>query len=86
MTLEQLLECDADKLEAMSVQELEKFFEPMLDITRPERDSAIYKESNSGRKEKLSKVDLLKAKLFEKGQDKVMGLFKDLDIEFEDLL
>jgi hypothetical protein len=37
MTLEQLLECDASKLEAMADADLLKYFAQYLDITRPER-------------------------------------------------
>ena len=37
MTLEQLLEMDADTLSKMSDEELLKHFEPMLSVTRPDR-------------------------------------------------
>ncbi len=36
MQLEQLLDCSADKLEAMSDAELLAHFEPFLKVTRPE--------------------------------------------------
>lgn len=39
MTIEQLIACDAATLEAMSNEELLKHFEPMLNITRPERQT-----------------------------------------------
>jgi hypothetical protein len=45
MTLEELCECDAATLEKMTDEELEKFFAPMFDITRPERASnAVVKQ------------------------------------------
>lgn len=45
MTLDELLDCNAAKLEAMSDEELLKHFEPMLNITRPERASlAVVKQ------------------------------------------
>jgi len=37
MTLEELLDCSADKLKAMTDEELRAYFEPYFDITRPER-------------------------------------------------
>ena len=37
MNLEELLDCSAEKLQAMSDEELTKHFEPFFDITRPER-------------------------------------------------
>ena len=37
MTLEALLEMDADTLSKMTDEELCKHFEPMLNVTRPER-------------------------------------------------
>lgn len=40
MTIEKLLECSASDLAAMSDEELVKHFEPYLNITRPDRESA----------------------------------------------
>lgn len=40
MTLEELLEMDADALSKMSDDELKKHFEPMLNVTRPERQTS----------------------------------------------
>lgn len=37
MTLEELFDCSAEKLQAMSDEELKKHFEPYFDVTRPER-------------------------------------------------
>ena len=37
MTLEELFDCSAEKLQAMTDDELRKHFEPYFDITRPER-------------------------------------------------
>lgn len=36
MTIEDILQCSADQLEAMSDAELEKHFAPFLNVTRPE--------------------------------------------------
>ncbi len=36
MRIEDLLECSADQLKAMSDEELKKHFEPMFCVTRPE--------------------------------------------------
>lgn len=36
MTLEELLDCSADKLQAMTNQELEDYFRPYFAVTRPE--------------------------------------------------
>ncbi|HEX9232675.1 MAG TPA: hypothetical protein VF849_01365 [Blattabacteriaceae bacterium] len=36
MTIEQLLECSAEKLEAMSDSELNSYLSPYFNITRPE--------------------------------------------------
>lgn len=36
MTIEELLECSADKLEKMSTEQLLQWFGPKLKITRPE--------------------------------------------------
>jgi len=37
MTLEQLLDCSAEKLKAMTDKELEEFFMPYFNVTRPEQ-------------------------------------------------
>jgi len=37
VTLEELFDCSAEKLQAMTDEELCKHFEPYFDITRPER-------------------------------------------------
>ncbi len=47
MTIEKLLASSAAQLEAMSDEELNKHFAPFLDITRPERPSAVMKDSNT---------------------------------------
>jgi len=39
MTIEQLLECSAEKLEAMSDTELNSYLSPFFPITRPEMQS-----------------------------------------------
>lgn len=45
MTLEALLEMDAETLSKMSDDELKKHFEPMLNVTRP--DKAPKRQSNN---------------------------------------
>jgi hypothetical protein len=47
MTLEQLLDNSADKLEAMTNAELEAFFQPYLCVTRPELAKPDYKTTMS---------------------------------------
>ena len=37
MTLEELLNCSAEQLEAMSDEQLTRYFEPYFSITRPEQ-------------------------------------------------
>lgn len=44
MTLEELLDCNADKLAAMTDKELEDYFRPFFAVTRPEQ--AARKSSN----------------------------------------
>jgi hypothetical protein len=39
MNIEELIECDAAKLELMTDEQLLEHFKPMLDITRPERQT-----------------------------------------------
>lgn len=39
MTLEELLDCDAAKLESFTTEQLTAWFEPMFPTTRPERAS-----------------------------------------------
>lgn len=49
MTLEDLLDCDADKLIAMSDEELLNHFKPYLNVTRPELARAASTSTNVGR-------------------------------------
>jgi len=70
MTLEALLEMDAATLEKMSDEELKKHFEPMLDVTRPERQ--VKRESTNKPKiveyispQKQKMLDLLKEEGFD---------------------
>jgi len=65
VTLEELLDCSADKLAAMSDAELEAHFAPMLNITRPEL--VAKEQANSGimrpsRKQDISQTDEYKRK------------------------
>lgn len=77
MTLEEVIESPA-LWEALSPQEQETFFAPMLDVTRPEREIAVHKERKGGgskmseRQMKFSllskeKQQLMKALLDEEG-------------------
>ena len=47
MNLEELLDCSAEQLEALSDEELTRFFEPYFSITRPEQVSRVRKTDNS---------------------------------------
>jgi len=56
MTLEKLLQCSADQLDAFSEEQLNEWFKPLLIITRPElsvkpekiiRKESIRREANS---------------------------------------
>lgn len=55
MTIQELLNCSADKLEAMSDEQLEEWFKPMFPVTRPDpnRKSA----SAQGKKKHDPKLD-----------------------------
>lgn len=54
MTLEEIIECPS-LWEALSPAEQEAFFAPMLNVTRPERESAIHKgNDNNERKPRMS--------------------------------
>ena len=71
MTLEQLLEMDAETLAKMSDDELKKHFEPMLAVTRPDR-APKRTSNNSGPKiveyispQKQAVLDLLKGEGFD---------------------
>lgn len=55
MTLEEIIESPA-LWEALSPAEQEAFFAPMLNVTRPERESAIHKETKPKEK-KMSDRD-----------------------------
>jgi hypothetical protein len=71
MTLEQLLEMDASTLEKMSDEDLRKHFEPMLNVTRPERQTSRPTNSNQPRiveyisPKKQAILDLLKNEGFD---------------------
>lgn len=49
MTLEQLLDCDADKLIAMTDAELLEHFKPYLSVTRPELARAAHANQGAGK-------------------------------------
>lgn len=40
MTLDELLDCNADQLAALTNAQLEEYFRPFFDVTRPERQVA----------------------------------------------
>jgi hypothetical protein len=42
--LEEICNCSADELEKMTDQQLLEWFKPMLDISRPERATAVAKK------------------------------------------
>lgn len=67
MTLAKLLESDADTLDKLTIQELEAFFAPSLDSTRPERQKEkpkkSYSSSNGSRASSDSIVDAKLRKL-----------------------
>lgn len=41
MTITELINCDVAKLEAMSDTELENYFRPMFEVTRPVKVTAV---------------------------------------------
>lgn len=54
MTLEALLKCSASELEAMTDEQLTAHFESFnaFNVTRPDRESAVFKESKGETKTK----------------------------------
>lgn len=89
MTLEKLLECSATELEAMSDIELEAHFTPMLQFTRPDRETAIFKpkkgSSTTGRQKKLSEVDQMLMNLSPEKRKFLEGLAKEQDIDLDEI-
>ena len=72
MTIEQLLECSADKLEAMSDNELNSYLSPYFVVTRPEL------QVNKAAPGKSKSVDMeLQLKL-----NKAKAIAKSLGIDF----
>ena len=71
MTLEKLLQCSADELEKMTTKELEEFFKPYLQFTRPEMvtQSQSNKVSGSERKSYKTEEDWTKAQKKKKAQE-----------------
>ena len=90
MTLEELLDFSADKAEALSDIELEAFFAPFLNVTHPDRDSAIYREKessgSSGKKKSLSKVDQLLLDMPDEKRQMLLKMAKEEGLDLEDLL
>lgn len=64
MIIENLLECSADKLIAMSTEELHKYLDPYLHVTRPELAEKPEKSIRNRTKEmfKQNEVKLSKKK------------------------
>ena len=89
MTLDELFELPASGLEAMSTTELEAFFKPYLDITRPDREAAVYKEGSSSvvpRNKRASKLEQFEMDLDPSKLEKMKGLMKELDIDLKELI
>ena len=63
MTLEELLDCSVEKLEAMSDKELEEYFRPFFNVTRPEMQE---KKSSRIPEDIETKLKIAKAKLLAK--------------------
>ena len=64
MTLEEILQFDAEKLEAMTDEELLEHFKIYLDVTRPERQTPIVREQQkvlAANPKLLQGVNLLKS-------------------------
>lgn len=59
MTLDELLECNADTLQKMSDEELVKYFEPYFNVTRPERITRATPSTPSVSPEMQQKLKLL---------------------------
>ena len=73
MTLEVLLEMDADTLAKMSDDELKAWFEPMLNVTRPDR--APKRQSNSSAPKIVEYISPQKQALF--------NLMKDAGLDYQ---
>lgn len=89
MTLDELFELPASGLEAFTTKQLEDFFNPYLDITRPDRASAIYKEGGNSvmpRNRKNSKLEQFEMDLDPAQLQKMKGLMKELDIDLKELI
>jgi hypothetical protein len=77
MTIEKLLQCSADQLEAMSDVELQKYFEPYLKFTRPELVEKP--EAKEHRRQSFNEEDYQK-KL---KRDKARAMAKQLGIDLK---
>jgi hypothetical protein len=80
MTLKQLLESSADDLEKLTDAQLEEWFAPMFNVTRPDasaRASTSGKSSSFQSREEAAKVAKAKAIASSFGID-LNSLFKDL--------
>ena len=63
MTIEQLLECDAATLKAMSDEQLLAHFEPMFKVTRPELQVRVTKQTTAEELGTLEERNAIKLKI-----------------------
>ncbi len=87
LTLEELLNCSASQLEAMTDKELEDHFGPMLAFTRPDRETAIHKEKKTitHRTPKLSNIDQLMLGLSPEKRKMLEDMSKEQGIDLDEL-
>jgi hypothetical protein len=81
MTIEELLECSADKLEKMTTEQLLSWFGPKLKITRPELARQERRASKPNRQlsmESLSPEEQIK-------RNKVRDILADLGMAADDI-
>lgn len=74
MTIEQLLDCDAEKLKSFTDEQLLAWFTPMFPKTRPECGAMVRKTSFEG--EVLTKEEIQEAKV-NIGKLKALGIQVD---------
>lgn len=80
MTLEEIIECPS-LWEALTPAEQEAFFAPMLNVTRPERESAVHKESQSNKPIKEKKMSEAKMRFSQLSPEKQAQMRMFLDEE-----
>ncbi len=82
MTIEQLLNCSADKLEAMTDEDLTKHFLPFMTITRPELAA---KEREKAGEAKPSTGPKRSSRLLDDRQQKAIAIAKQMGLDIESL-